>query len=88
LLRDAEFINIRIGNVNGAGDFGEYILKIVNDKATLAPANANATKPESTATNGAQNPVQNGEKMKTPPPHLQKQAKSVTETESNKNSSE
>jgi len=37
LLIDVQSLNDRIGSVNGAGDIGEYLLKLVNDKTVLRP---------------------------------------------------
>jgi hypothetical protein len=37
LLLDVQSLNDRIGSVAGAGDIGEYLLKLVNDKTILRP---------------------------------------------------
>jgi hypothetical protein len=56
LLIDAQSLNDRIGGINGAGNIGEYLLKLVNDKTVLrppspvpAPSNTGGT-----ATNGTE----------------------------------
>jgi vacuolar protein sorting-associated protein 54 len=55
LLVDVQSLNDRIGNVNGAGDIGEYLLKLINDKTVLRPPSP-VPKPSETdlaVTNGA-----------------------------------
>jgi len=58
LLVDVQLLKDRISDVNGAGDIGAYLLKLVNDKAVLR-APSPVTVPQSAdtssaATNGAE----------------------------------
>lgn len=59
LLFDVQSLKDRVGNVNGAGDIGEYLLKLVNDKTVLKPPPTFVPAPtpseaESAVTNGAE----------------------------------
>lgn len=64
LLFDVQSLNDRIGSVSGAGDIGDYLLKLVNEKTVLgtrptpvpapAPASPDAQNSESTVSNGAE----------------------------------
>jgi hypothetical protein len=50
LLIDVQSLKDRIGGVKGAGDIGEYLLKVVNDKTVLRPPSAT---PAPSETDGA-----------------------------------
>lgn len=58
LLIDAQSLNDRIGGVNGAGDIGAYLLKLVNDKTVLRPISPEPARAfldaNSTVTNGTE----------------------------------
>jgi hypothetical protein len=58
LLIDVQSLNDRIGGVNGAGDIGAYLLKLVNDKTVLRPPSPVPARASldanSTITNGAE----------------------------------
>jgi vacuolar protein sorting-associated protein 54 len=46
MLRDAEHLNSRIGSLDGAGDTGEFLIKLIKEKTipnTAAPATVPAT---------------------------------------------
>jgi len=37
MLRDVEYFNTRLGGLDGAGDIGEYIVKLVKEKSVPRP---------------------------------------------------
>ena len=52
MLHDAEFFKSRISKIDGAGDIGDYLVKIVNAKAVAEqpkPPEEPPTKPEEAA---------------------------------------
>jgi hypothetical protein len=66
LLIDVQSLNDRIGSINGAGDIGEYLLKLVNGKTILRPPSPVPTPSESN------DPVTNGTGSAEPPKDEQK----------------
>src|ERR1700694_1258271 len=61
LLLDVQSLNDRVGNINGAGDIGKSLLKLINDKTILRPPSPVPTQQE---TGG---PVTNGTESAEPP---------------------
>ena len=58
MLRDAEFFNSRIGKLDGAADVGDYLVRIVKDKAVAEKSGApeaNLTKTETASDNAETN---------------------------------
>lgn len=55
MLRDAEHFKSKIGGIDGAGDTGDFLIRLVKDKSVPAAAPTTSTPPPSDtgSTNGA-----------------------------------
>ena len=52
MVRDAEHFKAKIGGLDGAGDAGDYIVKLVKNKNVPKTKAVNPPPPPATATNG------------------------------------
>jgi len=50
MLRDVEYFKIRIGDLDGAGDAGDYLINLVNEKAVAVQPAVNSTEEKSAET--------------------------------------